>query len=952
MEWGQTKKKTIWTVFLFIIGMNLYAEGILPVNLRTEYKINPFVDVISPRLSWELTSPVNNQFQSAYQIIVSSSQDLCASSKGDTWDSGKIESSATNQIKYAGKELHSGMRVWWKVRAWDKNGDVGPWSEMAYWEMGLLEKKDWKADWIGLDLRENFTDSEYDLPPTPYLRKNIQLRKEVKSARLYISALGLVEFKINGNKVGNDYFVPGWTDYNERVYYQAYDVTDLIKPGENTLGAHLSYGWYSGYLGYALLVGTSKVRDFYGRTPLMKAQVRIEYTDGSTDYIVSDKDWKGCSSPLIESDMLQGEMYDARKEIAGWDKPGFDDSDWEEVLSSEDSPQREIELYPGNPVRVINEFTPREIIPSGDKKHIVDLGQNFAGIVRLKVKGNPGDTVTLRYGEMLHPDGRLVTENLRRARATDYYILKGDPNGETWMPTFTFHGFQYVEVSGLDEVSDRTITGLALSSDTKLVGDFDTDSPMLNQLYSNIVWTQFANYIDIPTDCPQRDERLGWTGDAQIYVKSATFNTDVAAFYTKWVRDLNDAQWSNGAYPIYAPMPKTNLATPAIRGTDKYSPGWSEAGIICPYEIYETYGDTEIVKSSWENMVAYMEFLKEKSGGDYVFEEGSFEEISPKGGFGDWLSVGKKTPPDLLATMYYAYCAELMGAMADAIGKKEEAGNYRELFKKIKESMVRHYTDESGKFVTDTLVYGDGSGYVDGHLGFRGHTQTAYANAIYMGLVEGEDKRKAGDWLSALVAGNDGKLATGFLGFKPLLPALSTTGHIQTAYDLILSTEYPSLGFEVVNGATSIWERWDSYTLDEGFVHNASMNSFSHYAFGSVCEWMFEFMAGIQVVDPGYRSFSINPVIPQKGLSNVSATYHSINGLIESAWEKTGNDLIMDITVPVNTTANICIPGQMDKITINGEGIKTDKFLFVDRRADMTIVKTGSGKYKIKVSDR
>lgn len=344
---------------------------------------------------------------------------------------------------------------------------------------------------------------------------------------------------------------------------------------------------------------------------------------------------------------------------------------------------------------------------------------------------------------MLHPDGSLVTENLRMARATDTYILSGDPVGETWQPQFTFHGFQFVEVSGLPERPDISfLKGIALSSSVPVAGNFETDNQMLNQLYSNILWTHWSNHIDIPTDCPQRDERLGWAGDAQIYMRSSTFNNDVSSFHTKWLVDLNDSQWPDGSYPIYAPMPVTSDGEPALRLDDTYCPGWSEAGIICVHEQYRTYGDVRMVDQSFPYMENFMRFLDEKAQGRHVFQEGSFEDINPKGGYGDWLSIGKKTPPDLLASFYYAYCAKLIVEMVEGLGKQDKADFYRNRQRQIQEGILAHYTDESGKFIVNEAVYGDGSGYIDGERGFDSHTQTTYANAIYMGLLDADHTEK------------------------------------------------------------------------------------------------------------------------------------------------------------------------------------------------------------------
>lgn len=905
----------VYCVLFLTANVSAQTADLKPQYLRTEYKINPVTDVENPRLSWELSSKINNQVQTAYQIQVSSSAVLLASGKADLWDSGKIKSNATNQVEYAGKPLVSKNSCVWRVRSWDKNGTPGPWSVAAKWEMGLLDKNDWQAKWIGLDLNDLGKGKEYHLRPAPFLRKEVQFNGTIKKARLYVTALGLFEFYINGKRIGNDYFTPGWTDYNKRVYYKVYDVTADVKTGKNAIGSVLSYGWYSGYLGYALLVGTPQVKDFYGNVPLLKAQLEVEYANGKKEIISTDASWKANHGPLVESDLLNGEMYNATLEFPGWNKPDFKDASWETAQVYPDKADRLMEVYPGDPIQVIQELPAKSIKAISGGKYLIDLGQNFAGLVRLKVKGKAGDTIVLRYGEMLHPDGRLMVENLRRARSTDTYILKGDPNGETWMPQFTYHGFQYVEVAGFrTKPAIDAITGIVMSSATPVAGTFETDNKMLNKLHQNIVWTQLSNYFDIPTDCPQRDEKLGWTADAQVYMKSATFNSDIAAFHTKWITDLNDAQWQDGSFPVYAPMPNEN-GKASIRASDTYSPGWSDAGIICPYEIYKAYADLRIIKKSWPYMEKYMDFLLAKSNGKYYFEELAFDDI--KGGFGDWLSIGKQTSPDMLATMYFGYCANLMAEMAEAIGEKAEAAKYQAVFEKVKSGFLKHYTDGKGKLHANGAAYKNGYG----DAVFDGYTQTAYANAIYFDMLPDQQIARAGNELAGLIRANGNQLSTGFLGFKPLLPALSASGQIDVAYQLMLSTEYPSLGFEVVNGSNTIWERWNSFTKEKGFENNAGMNSFNHYAFGAVNEWMFGNMAGIKVGDAGYRTFIIKPEIAKSGVNFVKATYRSINGKIGSSWKKEGNRLNLEITVPVNTKAEIHVPATNEN-AVTSKGLK------------------------------
>ncbi|MFT4016729.1 MAG: glycoside hydrolase family 78 protein [Agriterribacter sp.] len=944
------KKIFLLTVAALLVLMSYAQSDIAAVNLRVEYKPDAFTDVEKPRFSWELTSVVNNQVQTAWELIVASSEQILQSNKGDVWTSGKVNNNLTNQVEYNGKLLQSDKKYYWKVRSWDKKGVAGKWSKAGSFSTALLKQSDWKASWIGFDLNNESVDKEYHLPPAAYMRKEAQVINEIKKANLYVSSLGIYEFYINGKRIGDDYFAPGWTDYNKRVYYNAYDVTKDITKGKNVLGAIVANGWYAGYLGYALLVGSPTTYGFYGKVPLLKAQVEIEYKDGRKETIITDGSWKASSGAIREADILNGERYDARREWKGWNTGGFDDAQWQQVYTHNKNAAL-LQLYPGNPVKIIEELKPLSVIENNGK-YIIDLGQNFSGLIKFTLNGNKGDSVVLRYGEMLHTDGRLVTENLRRARATDTYIFKGEGKPETWMPAFTYHGFRYAELSGLKhKPSVNDIKGMVLSSATPTAGNFETDNAMLNQLYKNIVWTQRSNYVDIPTDCPQRDERLGWTGDAQIYMRSAAFNNDIAAFHTKWITDLNDAQWSNGAYPVYAPIPSENgVAT--IRKSDTYSPGWAEAGIVCPYNIYKMYGDTRIIKEAWPYMEKYMSFLEAKGKGKYVFPEAGFEEVDPKGGFGDWLSVGKKTPPDMLATMYYNYCALLMAEMADGIGNTEKAEHYRNISKKIKTAFAAHYMDADGKLKTNAAAYGDGKGYVDGSLGFSGHTQTAYANAIYLQILSEDNVVKAGNYLKELVAENNNQISTGFLGFKPMLPALSATHNSELAYMLLKDTAYPSLGFEVVNGATTIWERWDSYIKGEGFRHNASMNSFNHYAFGAVCEWMFQNMAGISPADAGFRTFIIKPEIASSGINYVNASYHSINGEIRSSWKKENGKLILRVSVPVNTNAEVVIPSAPAKhIRINNRPINEFNHRSIGKIEELISISLGSGNHNIMINE-
>jgi len=658
---------------------------------------------------------------------------------------------------------------------------------------------------------------------------------------------------------------------------------------------------------------------------------------------------------------LMGESYDARKEKSGWAEPGFDAAKWEPaILASENDsvpatfyeyqnagkpgdpvvikgrpvdlgfkrPDK-LEAFPGLPVRPIEEIKPVAITSPTNGVYIYNLGQNFAGEVRLKVKGPAGTTIQLRYGEMLYPDGRLMNENYRRARAIDHYTLRGDKNGEDWVPRFTFHGFQYVEVSGYPGKPDKNaITGIVLHSDTPLTSGFECSDPMANRLFKNVVWTQRANFLDLPTDCPQRDERFGWMGDAQIYVHCATLNADVAAFYTKWLREVMESQRPSGTFPGYAPYPFQH-------GWD-FGTAWCDAGVICPWTIWQAYGDTRIIERCWPFMVKFMDWRKSTSTNYLGIVHGN--------DWGDWLSFGGKTPLDYVDTVYFAYSAKLMSQMAAAIGKQTEAAEYGDLFNHIESAFNEKY------------VHADGSLTVD--------NETAYALALYMDLIPVDLRVKAGKILADKLrtgetADNSG-MTTGFLGTRPLLPVLTSVGENDLAVKHFQSRKFPSWGYEVAQGATTIWEHWDSFTKAHGFggmdgTQNASMNSFAHYSFGAVCEWMINDLAGIQSDGPGYDKIIIHPHPPTPGsnpdhtpINWVKAHYDSIHGRIVSNWKRTQDRFELEIEIPVNTTATVYLPASsVENITEGNEPLaKVSGVKFLSLEGGCAVLAVESGKYQ------
>ncbi len=960
------KKISLLTVILGVVlsvGVlrcsTIHAAGLEVLGLRCEYRVNPLgIDELHPRLIWRLQSAENGQFQSAYQILVATSKERLTNNEGDLWDSGKVASSESVNIAYDGAPLQSRCACYWKVRVWDRHQRVSPWSEPALWTVGLLGNSQWTAGYISYrDESPVFTNrEELFLPAARQYRKEISVDKAVRRATVYATAFGIYELHLNGNRVGDALFAPGWSDYRQRAYYQVYDVTRLLKQGKNAIGTWVADGWYSGYLGFGLLerLGTEQVgRYTYGKTPSVMVQLEIEYVDGTRVTINSDSTWRVTGEgPIREADLLMGETFDATKLTEGWTEVGYDDSGWEHAIRAEENGdpeanfyeynnpnkqgeppkirarpnylgfnRRRLEAFPGVPVRVIQEIPCVEVTEQGEGTYIFDLGQNIAGVAKLKITGPRGHRVGLRFGEMLHPDGRLMTENLRKARAQDSYVCKGEPDGEVFTPRFTFHGFRYVEVSNLpDEPQKDTITGLVLHSDTPLVSSFECSDPTINQLYKNIIWTQRANFIDVPTDCPQRDERMGWTGDAQVYVASATLNADVSAFFTKWLRELMESQRPSGAFPGYAPFPFQH-------GWD-FGTAWADAGVICPWTIWRAYGDTRVIEQCWEPMTKFMQWRQRTSENYLGIDHGN--------NWGDWLAQGESTPLHFIDSVYFAVSTRLMAEMADAIGRSEEANRYRELLANIKSAFARKYIQSDGRLSVDT--------------------QTAYALAFYGQLVPADQQASLSDRLATKIQANGNRMSTGFLGTSAVLPALSATGHHDLATLLLQSHEFPSWGYEVDQGATTIWERWDSYTKKDGFGrHNAAMNSFSHYAFGAVCQWMFESLAGIQTQDPGYRHIILRPSPPSPGSNPkrdpihwVRASYDSIRGRIESSWRLEEGRFVLRATIPTNTKATVYLPAQnLKSVRVNGESIaQATGVEFIKESGGVVVMDVQSGKYE------
>ena len=969
--------------YVLVVGMVLMAgvclAGVKVQNLRCEYLNDPFgIDAISPRLSWTITSSRRGELQTAYQVLVASSAKLLGEDKGDLWDSGKVMSDESCQIIYSGILLSSRQPCFWKVRIWDRDGHSTHWSLVASWQMGLLQPADWKAQWIkadtalsgatapliirraiyegidgkgsadvtaalaglvksnslrvvvntetmGLDpasnvvkqlrvdyesggqsfkkmVKENKTLLLPDQPETVWcLRKSFAVNSPVRQAVLYATALGLYEVHINGQRVGDHMLAPDWTDYRKRVRYQAYDVTSLLKRGDNAIATLLANGWYCGHIG-------NGGYQFFGKTPRFLAQLEITCTDGRMERIVTDDSWKSHSSPILSSDFMLGEDYDARLEIQGWDEPRLEDSQWQGVTTSIE-PALPLEAQVMEPVRQICELKPKAVTEPKPGAWVYDLGQNMVGVVRLKVSAPAGTQVTLRHAEMLNPDGTLYTNNLREAHSVDHYICKGKET-EIWQPRFTFHGFRFVEITGLSgRPKSGAVTGIVMASDNARAGEFACSDARLNQLQSNIQWGQRGNYISIPTDCPQRDERLGWMGDAQVFVRTATYNADVAAFFTKWLVDVDDGQTTNGSFSDVSPN------TSGSGGV----PGWGDAGVICPWTIYEIYGDTQILERHFPAMTNWVEYLRAHST-DLIRDKDRGND------YGDWLSIQADTPKDLIGTAYFAYSTHLVARSCKALGRADEAARYEQLFQDIKTAFNKRYVAADGRI--------------------QGNTQTAYAMALKFELLPDDLRSKAAQYLVDDIKARGGHLSTGFLGVSYLLPVLTRSGRAGTAGQLLLQDTFPSWLFSVKYGATTIWERWDGWTPEKGF-QDPGMNSFNHYSLGSCGEYLFGYVGGIRPASPGFKTILIDPVVGD-GLTWARTSYDSIHGRISTSWKSAGNRLALDFVVPANTTATVCVPARdIASITENGKPVEKAegvKLLRLDN--DKVVFNVGSGTYK------
>lgn len=1008
-------------MILAAITLTLPVATMTPVSLRLDSLTNPVgIDQKTPHFSWKLKANSHdskNLKQTAYRIIVASSDEKLNQNTGDIWDSGKVSSDDTYAIDYKGKPLTSNQAASWKVQAWDQDGEATDWSSPATFTTGLFNKSDWKAKWIThkpeiqevtkleaanwiwttgnpkeSNVQKTFTlkskpidamfvvsaDDQFhaylnnehaansdgrgdawkrpqsidatkylkegenqirviatnngdaagivakltvtyadgsqesivtdgtwlddkDQPatviglhgvapwgivtekvgrPSTLYRKDFTAGKPIKRATAFVTALGLIDLHLNGDRVTEDLFTPGWTDYNQRLYYRGFDVTDHLDQGINCIAAELGDGWYSGYIGWDV------VRDHYGPQPQLLVQLEIEYQDGTKATVVSDDSWTAATGATIEQDFLMGEGWDARKHRADWSKPGYQGDNLAKVEIAE-APDTLLQNYPAEPVQAYDRLKPVSIKQSGEDKYIVDFGQNLAGFAKITYQGKPGQVVKLSFVEVLNEDGTAYRDNLRGARALDTFISDG--NKHTWEPRFTFHGFRYIEVSGWgSEPKPEDIEAVAISSATPEVGSFNSSDPMLNQLASNAWWTQKMNFIDIPTDCPQRDERLGWTGDAQAYIRTAAFYSDVQAFFNKWLTTLDDAQEENGNFPKVAPV---------VMGQNDGGPAWADAGVICPWAIYEVYGDKRQLAEHYPAMKAFVDFTKNRSKPNLLPPD-QFHC------FGDWLQINANTPTQVIYTAYFSGSARIVSQAAEVLGYKEDAETYSKLADDVAAAFTKEYVDENGVV--------------------RGESQCGYVLALGFDLLPEDLAKKAADNLIKDIESRDWHLSTGFVGTRDLMHVLTKIGRNDVAFRLLHNKTFPSWLFPVSNGATTIWERWDGWTPENGF-QSAGMNSFAHYAYGAVMQWVFENVGGIKLAEAGFDTIQIAPAI-DPNLEYATTTYESIHGTIKTDWRKEDGYLYLTVTTPPNTQAKIQVPTPSGKAEAHTVGSGTHTY--------------------------
>lgn len=880
--------------------------------LRCELLSNPLgIDKTSPRLSWQIQATERNVLQTAYHILVASSPEKLAQNKGDLWDSGKRTSDNSIAVFYEGKALESDTEVYWKVKVYTNNGE-SDWSAPASWRVGLLYYKDWNRRWIGFDGYFDSDDKEAGYLSARYFRKEISLSKEVKQATAYIMGLGLYELYIDGQKVGDQVLAPGLTDYTKNVKYNVFDVTELLNGNQHAFGVILGNGRY-----YAVRQEKPyKVKHF--GFPKMQMQIRITYADGSTQTIHTDDSWKGTTEgPIRSNNEYDGEVYDARKELDGWARIGYDDATWMNAAYVQE-PGGNYEAQINSNMKVMQDLQPVSITASGNGKYIIDYGQNFTGWVKMRVQGKSGTEVTLCFAESLNADGSLFRDNLRAAKATDTYILKGGAT-EEWEPRFTYHGFRYVEVEGYPgNALAENFVGRLVYDDMETIGSFNSSNALLNQIHRNAWWGIASNYKSIPVDCPQRNERQAWLGDRPVSAYGETFLFDNTNFYIKWLEDIRLSQKEDGAIPDVAP---------AFWRYYSDNMTWPGTYLMVADMLFQQTGDVRILQDHYPAMKRWMHYMRAR----YMDDEG----IITKDSYGDWCappatieegrgkSADKKYPNPLLSTAYYYHLLQVMARFSEHTGNSADRSEYEQAAAKMKKDFNKRFYHANG-------YYGN-------------NTMTENILAMYFGLVEEEHKAKLADRIVTIIEKeNGGHLSTGVVGTQWVMRTLSDMGRADLAYKLATNTSYPSWGYMLENGATTIWELWNGDTA------HPRMNSQNHVMMlGDLLVWYYENLAGIKSKENAFQTISMK-LEQIKGLDAVNASYRSLYGTISSSWKRKNKRLEWNITIPANTRAQVYIPAkELGAITESGESVTAHgNIQIIQEENGLVLLEIGSGNYQ------
>lgn len=891
-----------------LIGVHLSAQ-LSVTNLLTEQMHNPVgLDAEKPRFTWQLQSDRRDVLQTAYEIRVGEDLEALKKGKKTTWSSGKIASGQSVMVAYSGPALEAGKRYHWQVRVWDNQENASAWSEPAFWQNGLMKPANWRATWIGPGFSEDTL-----MRASPYFRKSFSVRKKIRSATAFITARGLYEARINGQRVGDAYLTPGWTSYPTRLQYQVYEVTGLLTAGQNALGAVLGNGWHRGFIGF------SGQKNYYGKDIALLFQLEIRYADGTIETIVSDGSWKSSTGSIRDSEIYNGETIDAREEKTGWATAGYDDTAWHGVkLMGNDAAN--LIATENEPIKKQETFRPVAIFKSPKGEQILDFGQNLVGWVQVKASGQAGQKITLHHAEVLDKAGNFYTDNLRAAKQQNTFILKGEGE-EFFEPHFTFQGFRYIRVEGFPgEIRPENFTAVALYSDMEPMGNFRSSNALLNQLQHNIQWGQRGNFLDVPTDCPQRDERLGWTGDAQAFSRTAAFNMQVHNFFSKWLKDVAADQLPNGAVPFVVP---NVLGEGAVA-----SAGWADAATIIPWNMYLAYGDKKLLENQFESMKAWVGFMEANST-NHLWNKGFH--------FGDWLfyrpfddNDGRSAVTDkyLIAQCFYAHSTQLVVNAAKVLGKTDDEAKYSALLKNIKEAFLKEYVTPGGRLVSGT--------------------QTAFVLALNFDMLPESLRATTAERLVENIKSYNNHLTTGFLGTPYLCHVLTRFGYPDMAYTLLLQETYPSWLYPVKMGATTIWERWDGIKPDSTF-QTPGMNSYNHYAYGAIGDWMYRAMAGIDTYEdgPGYRHIRIQPHIGG-GLTQAGAELQTYYGKIVSNWKLEGGTTQLEVQIPANTRANLFIPAPgAAAVMENNQALSSAEGLKVIGTKDGYVeLEAGSGNYR------